>query len=102
MNYRISSPEDYGFDDERQERRVIHANIERLQEFDAESLLDTLLVLTKICEFRALLDPVQQDFYKRLSEDLRVTLSNLEPTDPLPNIKLEDDFFYYPEPKELH
>lgn len=103
MNYRISSPEEHGFSDEEEEFDAIY---EQVQDFlgsaSSEHLVDTLLVIAKLAELRALLMPHYAEFYKDLGQNLRILLSTFKKTDPLPNQKLEDDRLYFPPVEGTH
>ena len=103
MNYRISSHDDYGFGDEEEE---FYAILEQVQDFAAddnpEHLVDTLLVIMKVAELRALMQPQREKFYTNIATGLRTVLDKLSLSDPLPNQKLADDRLYLPTPKGRH
>jgi hypothetical protein len=108
MEYRSPSFTDSGFASEAEERVMLYGFIQdMMQKAGPSDLLDTMLVVTNICEVRALLmteHPELHVWYTNTAMLLRTALDVLahKHARHKPHDKLEDQSFYFPETGIAH
>lgn len=108
MEYRTVTPADNGFEDEADERAALRGFIQdMMQKAGPADLLDTVLVVTNICELRALLhsqDAELHRWYRNTALMLRSALDIVagKPAHYKPLDKLEDQSFYFPDTDVTH
>lgn len=107
MEYRQTTPEDNGFDNADEEREAMHDYIQvMMSKSGPDDLLDAALILTNICEHRALAyahNPRMHSWYTLCGYLMRNNLRILSSLPGFkPQVKLEDPLLYYPTPTTFH
>ncbi len=108
MEYRQDTPQSHGYENESDEYEDTRQQIQMLVSHSSpDEVCDMLLVLSNICEYRALManpDPKTQTWYTAVQELCREMLSVLDsiPDGPRPNIKLENHSLYWPDSNKTH
>ena len=105
LQYRTSKPADFGLETEDEEREALWINIqETLHSSGPSEFLDSMLVITNICEHRAMLQPdtALGEWYSQLGMMLRLVLTEASTSEHAPNSKLEDGTLYFVEPEITH
>ena len=102
MEYRTTDPEDDEFDDEEVFDALQEQAHEMMYHCDADNIVDTLLMLSNVCDTRKILrgaDRRSAEWYGKLSSGLRELLEKLTADDyALPDVKIEDPLLYFPDP----
>jgi hypothetical protein len=101
MEYRSSSPEDENLIDDEEEFATMHHYVQELMmQANEEDVLDTLLILTNVCEARALFNAHnlhKRVWYTQAAVVIRRMLEGMTRLNnyALPNVKLENPELYY-------
>ena len=98
--YRHQTPEEQGFANEAEELDALRQFVQELM-FDTgqANLADSVLIITKICEFRSFFE-LESGWYAKMAILLRQVLEQIDA--PFPKDKLELDFLYYPDLEQTH
>jgi len=107
MLYRTPDSDEFGFEDEYDELEAMRDFVQNVSETTTPgNMMDTLVVLANICEYRALMysmtDAKTAKWYRRAMFAFRIILEELVDENAQPNIKLEDLGLYFPEPHITH
>lgn len=108
MEYRQDSPESHGYENESDEYESTRQQIQvMMQHSSPDDVSDMLVVLSNICEYRALMaapDVKTSAWYSAVQALCRSSLRALDsiPDGPRPNIKLENQSLYWPDVEKLH
>lgn len=105
MLYRMRSAEDAGFESPQEEYDAMREYTQgMIDTYTPHDILDTLVALTNVCEYRALLaslDPSIAEWWQRSAILMRATAEILNSPSAAPNAKLENPMLYFPDVKEL-
>lgn len=101
MEYRLTPPTDEGFVNEEDEYLAMRDYVSNMMESsDPEGVADVILSLANVCEMQALTNGTRQEWYAAAGMLLRECLVALNAPYARPNIKLQNQMLYFPEPKD--
>jgi hypothetical protein len=103
MEYRTVRPAEHGFTNETEQSFAQRDSIQQTMNWSGpDELLDSLLVITNVCEQRALIDPAGH-WYRLLAGMLRCTLEVMTKRGaPRPDASLENPELYFPDMENIH
>ena len=108
MEYRADAPEAHGYEDATEQLLGMRYQIQMMMEHSSpEDIIDMLLILSNICEFRATMSAPSKpmmEWYGMVKELTRGALAVLDKVKDgaRPDIKLENQLLYWPNFDQTH
>lgn len=104
MEYRVQPPSAMGFETARDEYLAMREYAQRMLTYtDPNDVVDTLLMLTNVCEWRAIAaggTPIAP-WWSQASDTLRAVIVMLNTPHSRPNVKLENPMLYFPDVEKV-